>query len=146
MSLSNTFETDLLNHIFKNLAITLVGDAAGLLASAVAGNLYISLHTADPGEAGDQTTNEANYTGYARIAVVRSGTGWTVTNNQAVNAAVITFGACTAGSNTITHIGIGTASSGAGKLIISGTCTPNIPISNGITPEIGAGNLVATTD
>lgn len=116
-SKSNAFETDFLNHIFKNLAIALIGDASGLQPSAAAGNLYISLHTADPGEAGDQSTSEATYTGYARIPVVRSGSGWTVAGNQVSNAALVTFAICTGGSNVITHFGIGTSSAGAGKLL-----------------------------
>lgn len=45
---------------------------------------YVSLHTGDPGEAGDQTTNEATYAGYARVAVARDSGGWTVTGSQAL--------------------------------------------------------------
>jgi archaellum component FlaG (FlaF/FlaG flagellin family) len=75
MSKSNTFETDLLGLIFNNTDITLIGDAAGLQNSATAGSLYVSLHTADPGEAGDQITNETAYTNYARVAVARTGGG-----------------------------------------------------------------------
>lgn len=123
MSLSNTFESDLLKLIFQNTGISLVGDATGLLPSGAAGSLYISLHTADPGEGGDQTTSECNYTNYARVAVVRSSSGWTISGSaptQVVNAAQINFPACTGGSNIATHFGIGTSSSGAGKLICSG--------------------------
>ena len=65
MSKSNTFENDLLLLVFNNTDITLIGDAAGLQNSAAAGSLYVSLHTADPDEAGDQTTNETAYTDYA---------------------------------------------------------------------------------
>src|SRR3989304_7835788 len=92
MSKGNTFENELLLHIFNNAAITLIGDAAGLLPSAGAGSLYIALHTAEPGEAGDQTTSEVAYTGYARVGVARSGAGWTVTANAVENTAAITFG------------------------------------------------------
>lgn len=121
MAKSNQFENDLLKHIFQNAALTLIGDAAGLLPSAAAGSLYVSLHTADPGEAGDQTTSEATYTGYARIAVARSAGGWTVTNNLVENTAAVTYAQCTGGANTVTHFGIGTASSGAGKLLYKGS-------------------------
>lgn len=118
---TTAFVTALLNHIYQNAAIAFVGDATGLRGSTAAGSLYISLHTADPGRAGLQTTSEATYTGYARLAIVRSSAGWTVAGNQASNAAVATFNICTAGSNTITHFGIGTdASGGAGTLIASG--------------------------
>lgn len=64
--------------LFQNLAWANVGDAGGLQPSATAGNLYVSLHTDDPGAGGDQTTNECAYTSYARVAVARSAAGWTV--------------------------------------------------------------------
>lgn len=120
MSKTNTFENELLLHIFQNADITLIGDAAGLQNSAAAGNLYVSLHTAEPGEAGDQTTSETAYTNYARVAVVRSSAGWTVSANQVSNTAAINFAACGVTGATLTHWGIGTDSSGAGKLLYSG--------------------------
>ena len=57
MSKSNTHENDYLLLMFNNTTMTLVGDAAGILQSAAAGSLYFSLHTADPGESGSQTTS-----------------------------------------------------------------------------------------
>jgi hypothetical protein len=146
MSLSNAFETSLLNHIFNNAAIANIGDASGLPASATAGSLYVSLHTADPGEAGSQTTSEATYTGYARVAVARSAGGWTVSGANAVNAAAINFPAATAGSNTLTHFGIGTSASGAGSLLLSGSLTASLSVSAGITPSFAAGQLTVTAD
>ncbi len=77
MSKSDQWESDLLKLVFQNIAATKIGDAAGLLPSAGAGSLYVSLHTANPGETGLQTTSEAAYGGYARQAVVRSSGGWT---------------------------------------------------------------------
>jgi hypothetical protein len=97
----------LLKHIYQNLAWANVGDAAGLQPSAAAGNFYISLHTADPGAGGSQTTNEATYTGYARIPIVRSASGFTVASGVVSNAALAAFAACTGGTNSITHFGIG---------------------------------------
>lgn len=128
MSAGNTFENDILKLIFNATAIANIADNA---ASSPLTNLYISLHTADPGEAGDQTTNEATYTSYARVAVARTSGGWTVTNNSVSPVASITFPACTGGTNTITHFAVGTASSGAGKLLISGTVSPNLSV---VTP------------
>lgn len=145
MSKANTWEAGLLALVFNNTDFTAVGDAGGLLGSVTPGSLYISLHTGDPGEAGDQTTNEASYTGYARVAVARSGAGWTVTTGVA-NAADIDFAECTAGSATATHFGIGTASSGAGKLLYSGALTASLAISAGISPTIAAGALTGTED
>lgn len=137
MSKSNTFENDLLLLIFNNTDIALIGDAAGLQNSATAGSLYVSLHTADPGEAGTQTTSEAAYTGYARVAVARSGAGWVVTAASVSPAANVDFGECTASAGAaITHFGVGTDSSGAGKLLYSGTVTPNITMAVGVIPRI----------
>jgi hypothetical protein len=146
MSATNAFETALLNLIFLNTDIANIGDASGLQNSAVAGSLYVSLHTGDPGEAGSQTTNEANYTSYARVAVARSGSGWAVSGNTADNVAAIEFPACTGGSNTITHFGIGTDSSGAGTLLFSGALTASLAVSNGITPSFAIGALDITVD
>lgn len=138
MSKSNTFENDLLLLLFNNTDIANLGDASGILGSATAGSLYLSLHTSDPGEAGNQTTNECAYTSYAREAVARSGSGFTVSGNSVVLAADVEFTAATGGSETATHFGVGTASSGSGKLMYSGTLTPNIAITTGVTPIIDA--------
>lgn len=146
MSKSNTFENDILQLIFNNVDIGLIGDASGLQNSATAGSLYVSLHTADPGEGGDQTTNEATFTGYARIAVARTVGGWTVTGNTATLTALAQFAECTAGSNTITHVGIGTSSTGTGKLLYSGALTASRSVSAGIQPQFGAGQLSVVED
>lgn len=146
MSKSNTFENDFLLLVFNNTNMALVGDATGLRGSTVAGSLYVSLHTADPGEAGAQNTTEIAYTGYARVAVARSAGGWTVTGSAVANTAAITFGACTALSGTATHFGVGTDASGVGKLLYKGALTPNISVSAGVTPQIPAGDLDITED
>ncbi len=122
------------------------GDAAGLQNSAAAGSFYVSLHTADPGEAGDQTTSEANYTGYARVAVARSGAGWTVSGGNVSNAAAVTFGACTAGSSTCTYFGIGSDLSGAGNLFFKGALTASLAVTAGITPAFAIGELDVNAD
>jgi hypothetical protein len=142
MSKSNACETGLLELIFKNTNFALVGDATGLRGSSTAGSLYVSLHTADPGEAGDQTTNEIAYTSYARVTVARSGAGFVVTGNSVSPAATVSFPAGTGGSGTATHFGIGTASSGAGVLLYKGTVTPNITCGNGITPSLTTASTV----
>ncbi len=129
MSASNAFETALLQHIYQNADIALIGDATGLRGSTVAGSLYVSLHTADPAEAGTQSTNETAYAGYARAAVARSAAGWTVAGNNASNAAIVSFGPCTAGTSTITHFGIGTAASGAGSLLFRGALGASITVT-----------------
>lgn len=133
MSKGNTFENDLLKLIFNGTAIANIADNAG---TSPLTNLYVSLHTADPGETGNQSTSEAAYTSYARVAVARTTGGWTVTNNSVSPVANIDFPAATGGSETETHFGVGTASSSTGKLLYSGTVTPNIAVSSGVTPRL----------
>lgn len=146
MSATNAFETALLTLYFNNTDHANVGDAAGIQNSAAAGSFYVSLHTADPGEAGSQNTTEATYTGYARVAVARTAGGWTISGNNVSNAAAITFGACTAGSDTITYFGIGSDSSGVGNLFFSGALTASRAISAGITPSFAIGELDVNAD
>ena len=133
MSKNDTFENDLLKLIFNATAIANIADNAS--ASPLT-NLYVSLHTSDPGEAGTQDTNETTYTGYARIAVARTSGGWTVTANSVSPAADITFGAWTAGAGTITHFAVGVAVSGTTKALYRGTVTPNIVLGSGVVPKL----------
>lgn len=146
MSMSNASETKLLQLLFQNDAWELVGDASGLQPSATAGSLYVALHTADPGEAGDQTTSEASYTGYARVAVARTVAGWTVSGNQVSNTATVQFGECTAGSATVTHFSVGLLASGAGDILYSGALSASRAVSAGITPLFNPATLVGTVD
>ena len=142
MSKSNTWENDLLLLVFNNTGASLIGDATGLRGSTTAGSLYLSLHTADPGEAGTQTTNEIGYTSYVRKAVARSGSGFTVTGNSVVLAADQDFVPGTGGSGTATHFGVGTDASGTGKLLYKGAITPNIVCGNGVTPRLTTGTTI----
>lgn len=144
-SMTNQFENELALLIFNNDAITLIGDAGGILGSSADGTLYLSLHTASPGETGGQTTNECAYTSYARVGLARTTGGWTVTNDVATPQADVAFPACTGGTETATHVGIGTASSGgAGKLLLFGALSPNISISTGVTPRLVAATTTIT--
>lgn len=139
MSKGNTFENDWLKLIFNATAIANIADNAS--ASPLT-NLYVAAHTADPGEAGDQTTSECTYTSYARVTVARTSGGWTVTANSVSPVAAISFPACTGGTNTITHFSVGVASSGASKILYSGTVTPNISVSTGVTPQLTTASTV----
>ena len=131
MSKSDAFETALLSLIFNGTAIA---DIAEDDSSSPATTLTVSLHTGDPGEAGDMSTSEATYTSYARQTVARTSGGWTVTGNSVSPVASIEFPASTGGSETLTHWGVG---SGAGDdLMYSGSFSPSIVISNGVAPRI----------
>lgn len=146
MSATNVFENGLLSLIFENANYANVGDATGLRGSSTAGVFYVSLHTANPNETGDQTTSEAAYTDYARESVARSTAGWSVASGVADNDAAITFTVASAGSESETHFGIGSDASGAGNLFLWGALTSPLAVSVGITPEFAAGALDVTLD
>lgn len=146
MSMTNAAEANLLNLLFLNIDWANIGDASGLQNSATAGNFYVSLHTADPGEAGTQSTSETAYTSYARVAVARAGGGWTLTAQTISNTALVQFPQCTGGTSTVTYFGIGTDASGAGNLLMSGALTSSLSVSNGIQPQFAAGALTVTVD
>lgn len=146
MSKSNAAETALLALLFNNTDFANIGDAGGLQNSATAGSFYISLHTSDPGEAGNQSTNETAYTNYARVAVARSCAGWTVSGATATNFAQISFPQCGVTGATITHVGIGTDSSGAGTLMYSGALNSSLAVALNITPLFAASGLTVTED
>lgn len=144
--MSNAAEQALLDLLFLNTDFANVGDAAGLQNSATAGSFYIALHTSDPGEAGTQATNEASYTGYARVAVPRSGSGFSRSGSTISNVAAIQFGECSSGSDTVTYFSIGLESAGSTVILLSGALSASRAISAGITPLFNAGSLTATVD
>jgi len=135
MSFSNSTETAVLNQIFKGT--TLPWDANT--------DLYIALHTADPGEAGTAITSEATYGGYARVVLTRA-TDFTVSGNQVSNANLEQFAQCSSGSNTITYASIVDSASGAGNIIVRAALNTSIPVSTGIQPQFAANGLVFTLD
>ena len=148
MSMSNAFETELLDLIFNNAAIANIGDAGGLQPSAVGGSLYVSFHTANPDETGNQGSFETTYTNYARVGVARSGAGWTITGNTATNAALIQFPQCGATGATITHVGIGVSPTAGdtGVLLFSGALSSPLTVANLIQPQFAAGDLDVVAD
>lgn len=139
MSKSDTFENDFVKLIFNGGAIANLADNAATSPATV---LYLALHSADPGEAGTQTTSEVAYTSYERVAVARTSAGWTVSGNQASLAQPGVFPACTGGSATAGFWSVGTAQTGTGKVLYSGTVSPTISISSGVTPQLNAGTNV----
>jgi hypothetical protein len=142
LSKGNTFEADILKLIFN---ATSIANLAIDASSSPATTLTVALHTADPGETGDQTTNEIAYTGYARVAVARTSGGWTVSGTAPTvvsPAANIDFGTMTAGAGgTVTHMSVGTGTSN--KLLYSGTVTPNIVVTNGVLPRLTTATTIA---
>ena len=130
---ASIFENDWLKLIFNATPIANIADNA---ATSPLTNLYASLHTADPGAGGSQTTSEAAYTSYARVAVTRNSGGWTITTNSVSPVAAITFPTATGGSETETFFAVGTAVSGAGKILYRGPVTSSIVVTTGVTPTL----------
>lgn len=146
MSKSNAFETAFNALILNNTPIAGLGDVTGIPGSAVPGSVFVALHTADPGEAGNQSTNEVAYGAYARVAVPRTAGGWTLAGANAENAAAVTFPTCTSGSATATHFSVGLALAGATMILFKGALTASLAISTGISPFFPAGQLTGAED
>lgn len=139
MGKSSAFDNDWLKLVFNATAIANLADNAG--ASPLT-NISVALHTADPGVGGNQTTSEATYGGYARVNVARTSGGWTVTGASCSPAATISFPACTSGTNTITFWSMGVTGGGATKIFYSGSLSPSIAVSSGVTPQIATGSTI----
>jgi hypothetical protein len=141
MPKSTTFSNDVMLLLFNAIALANIADNA---AASPATNLYLSLHTASPGIGGSQLTNETNYTNYTRIAISRNAGGWTVAAGSATNASLAQFPQCGASGATITHVAIGMAASGAGKVLYAGALSASLAVANLIQPQFAATALVAT--
>ena len=107
-------------------------------------SLYVALHTGDPGANGLQSTREATYKNYERAAVVRSKDGWIVSGNAAKNAVLIRFPMCAGGACDVTHISVGIAKSGPGRIVYTGPLSAPLGISKSIEPLFPEGSLVLT--
>jgi hypothetical protein len=139
MAKNTVFANDLLKLLFNGTPIANIADNA---ATSPLTNLYLALHSASPGAAGDQTTNEIAYTGYARVAVARTSGGLTVTDNHVSPAATASFPIGSGGTGTATHWSVGTASTGTGKVLYRGAINPSIACGNGITPQLTAASTI----
>lgn len=143
MSKSNSFETELLLHLFNNANIANIGDATGVRGSTAAGSLHLSLHTADPGEAGSAATSEIAYTGYARQVVARSSAGFTVVGASVTLTNNVDFPEMTGGAGgTVTHFAVVKELSGASVILYSGTVSPSIAVASGVTPRLKAATSI----
>ena len=141
---TNSWETDIQRMIFQNLAGSTTTTVLEPQDTGGLSDLYVALFTADPGEAGS-TSNECAYGSYARVAQTRDATDWTESSGVISNGVAIDFPEATSGSETATHVGIMTASSG-GTMLYYGALTAPLAISTGITPSIAIGALTITED
>ena len=121
---------------------TPIANIADNAASGPLTNLYLSLHTADPGAGGSQNTNEATYIGYVRQMVARTSSGFTVSGASASLTAAVIFPAATSGSETETWAAVGTAITGPGKILYRGPITPTLSVSTGVSPQLTTGTTL----
>lgn len=125
-SISNYLENKLLDHAFKGIAYTQPT------------NIAVSLHTADPTDAG--TGSEvANSNNYARVIC----NDWNVASNRlADNTNAITFNQASGSWGTVTHWALwDSATYGSGNLLAHGAFTTPKTIVSGNIPTISAGDL-----
>ena len=136
---SNDFETALLGLIFNATSIAnLAQDSSGGGAT----NTILALHTADPTDTGNQSSNECTYTSYTRIPIERTSTGWTVSGSTANLTATASFPQATGGTETATHFSVSLSTVSTADILYYGTVSPNISISNGVTPQLTTATVV----
>ncbi len=145
MAKNSVFDNQFLQLVFQGTAIANIANNA---TSSPLTSLYLSLHTADPtttagsGTVNTQNASECTYTGYTRVAVARTSSGWTITGNSVSPTSTISFPAGTGGSGTATYWAVGVASSGATQMLYSGTLSPTIVTGNGVTPQITTASTI----
>lgn len=140
MGKNNTASNNLLKLIFNATNWSLIADNT---ATTPLTNLFVALHTADPGATGSQTTNEIGYTSYGRVSVARTTGGWTASSAESTSpVAAINFPAGTGGSGTATFFSVGTATSGTGSILYSGAISPSIVCGSGVTPSLTTASTI----
>jgi len=124
MSISDYYENKILDHMLRGTAFS--------PPTAV----YVSLHSADPGETG---ANEISGGGYARQQVTfNAPSGGSMTNSNLLrwnNMPAV----------TVTHVALWDAPT-AGNCLWTGALTASVTVSAGASFEIAPGNLTVTLD
>lgn len=136
---SAAFDNQLLALIFNGTTIPGLADNTATLPLT---SLYVALHTASPGTAGNQMTNEIAYGSYARQAIARNSGGFVVMGAVATFAANLTFPTATSGTQTATYFSIGELATGAGEVLYFGPITPPIVVNTNVTPQLTSGTQV----
>jgi hypothetical protein len=133
-SFSDYLELKVLDHIFNDPSYT-------------APTPYLALCTSVPTDASTGATIvEANYTGYARLAIATSDMSAAASGSK-TNSAQLTFAACTSGSSTIIGWAVCDASgTGAGNVLCWGTATSTVISTTQTPPVVAVSGLVVTLD
>jgi hypothetical protein len=140
MSKGDTTENDVMKVMFRNTANT-----PSYLGAA---NLYIALHNTDPADSGNQSTGEANYTSYDRVAVTKDASGWGISGNYTQNVGLIQFPQCGASGQVVGYVSIGLVAGvgNSGQILYAGSLNSPLTISNLIQPQFASGALQITED
>lgn len=134
-SMSDYFEKKVLDNIFRSVSL-------GLDAT----NVWVGLFTVAPTDsaAGTEVTGGA----YARMPVIRTGTGWTAAAGAlaaTTNVSVVTFPTATASWGTVVAFGIFDALT-AGNLLYWGDLTTLKIVGIGDTAFVAASAISITQD
>ncbi len=146
-SAKDTFEEDLLQHIFENAVLANIG--SDLPAAVTPGSLYVALYSVAPTDSTQGT--ELTYTGYARVGIARSGAGFDAVGGNVANAAAVTFGEMSAGGpqTAVAFAYCEADVETTDDQIIWGDITSpggGLVINNGVIPEFQAGELDVNLD
>ena len=124
-AMSNYLELKFLDHF------------TGRASTSAPSNVYVSLWTSDPTDAG--SGNECSGTGYARQAIT-----WNAASGGAItNAAIVDFPAAGGSWSTLTHFGIHDAAT-SGNLLFHGALSASKAIATNDIMRIAAGGITIT--
>lgn len=101
-------------------------------------NVYVSLHTADPGNTG---ASEATYTSYARVNATTKFAA--AASGSSSNNATLQFPTSTGGTNTVGYVGLWDAST-TGNWIGGGALTASKTIASGDTASFASSALTVS--
>lgn len=112
-------------------------------------NIYVSLHTADPGEDG-QTAGEVSGGSYAREQTAATDWGAAAGADPSTlsNTSAITFTTATASWGTISHVGFWTTLAGTGEADFIGATALDASkaVGDGDTAEFAIGEIDVEAD
>lgn len=121
---STALSAGVLTAIYADATIT---DLGGVTLDGT--NVYFNLHTAWPGRGGNQTTNEAAYAGYDRVAVARGTSEFSVSGNDVVtdNRTEFPERTSTGAAEVLMFWSVGVASSSTGAILHMGAIGGETP-------------------
>jgi len=102
---------------------------------------YVSLHTADPGDAGASEISGSAYARQGPVTFANAGNNPTV----ASNSAIVTFPVATGAWGTVSYFGVWDAAT-AGNFRGSGAVTTPKAVNSGDTARFAAGALTITAN